>query len=269
MDVTIISSIIGIGVLGLLFGASLAYASRKFAVEVDPKVELVLKALSGANCGACGYPGCSAYAEAVVQGKAEINSCTPGGQATANQIAQILGKEVVGAMTPVIAVVQCQGGNKEARRRFIYQGLLDCTAAQLIASGDKACVYGCLGLGSCVKACPFDAMFMNSNGLPEVIEDKCTGCGICVKTCPRGIIKLIPKTQKIYLGCVSQDRGKKVKDACIVGCTGCTLCANPKTTPSGAIKMEGNLPVIVNAEADDLMNAVTKCPAKSFVVRIT
>ena len=267
MDIMLISSIIGIGGLGLFFGAGLAYASRKFAVEVDPKIEEIIEHLPGANCGACGYPGCSGYAEAVVKSGAKPNLCTPGGQSVADQVAAILGIDSVASGEKMIAVVQCQGDNEKAPKRYNYAGITNCHAAQIIMGGDKACVYGCLGYGTCVEACPFHAMKMDDNGLPVVFEDKCTGCGMCVSACPRGIMKLIPVSQKIFIGCVSQDKGKAVKQVCSVGCTACTLCANPKTTPSGSIQMKGNLPEIINITADDLEKAVEKCPANCFVVR--
>ncbi len=267
MDIVVISSILGIGSLGLFFGASLAYASRKFAVEVDPKIEKILEELPGANCGACGYPGCSGYAEAIVKSGADISLCTPGGMDVTEKVAEIMGVEAGDAGEKMVAVVQCRGDNEKAPKRFHYKGITDCHAAQLIMGGDKACVYGCLGLGTCVESCPFGAMYMGDDGLPVVIEDKCTACGMCVSACPRNIMALIPVSQKIFLGCVSQDKGKSVKQVCKVGCIGCKLCANPKTTPSGSIEMKGNLPVIVDIAAEDLPAAVEKCPTNSFVVR--
>lgn len=260
-------SIIALGGLGLFFGAGLAYAAKKFAVQVDPKVEQIIEVLPGANCGACGQPGCNAYAEAVASGKVAANKCTPGGSDVAGQIADIMGITAAEAEEPRVAVVQCQGGNKEAADKFIYQGIEDCNAAVLIGGGHKACGYGCLGLASCVKACPFDAMRMNDNGLPEVIEDKCTACGICVSTCPRGIMNIIPKSQNVFLGCVSQDKAKAVKSICKVGCFACKICTTPKVTPSGAIAMEGNLPEIKDTESDEIYAAVKKCPSNSYVVR--
>lgn len=267
MDIVIISSIVGIGSLGLLFGASLAYASKKFAVEVDPKIEEIIQKLPGANCGGCGYPGCSGYAEAIVKSGAAMTLCSPGGDAVIQNIADIMGVEAIASGEKMVAVVQCRGDNEKAPKRFRYAGITNCHAAQILMGGDKACVYGCLGLGTCVESCPFGAMRMRDNGLPMVNEKKCTACGMCVTACPRGIMKLIPISQKVFIGCVSQNKGKAVKQVCSVGCTGCTLCANPKTTPSGSIKMNGNLPEIVNIKADDLMTAVEKCPTKSFVVR--
>ncbi|OQX94793.1 hypothetical protein B6I21_08775 [candidate division KSB1 bacterium 4572_119] len=266
MDIVVFSSILGIGSLGLLFGVGLAYASKKFAVEVDPKIEQILDELPGANCGGCGFPGCSGYAEAVVNSGTDTTLCAPGGDEVVLKIAEILGVEAA-TKEPKVAVVQCRGDKENAPNRFIYDGVEDCSAAQLVMNGAKGCVYGCLGLGSCVRACPFDAMEMRENGLPFVFEDKCTACGICVTTCPRDIMALIPRSQKIFLGCVSQDKAKNVKSVCKVGCTGCTLCSKEKVTPSGSIEMNGNLPKILDVTADDLQNAVEKCPTKTFVVR--
>ena len=267
MDIVVISSILGIGSLGLFFGVSLAYASKKFSVEVDPKIEEILDNLPGANCGGCGYPGCSGYAEAVVKSGASMTLCAPGGEATVQKIAEIMGVEAIDMGEKMVAVVQCQGDNEIAPKRFHYAGISNCHAAQILMGGDKACVYGCLGYGTCVESCPFGAMEMGANGLPIVFEDKCTGCGSCVTACPRGIMKLIPVSQKVFLGCVSQDKGKAVKQVCKVGCIGCKLCANPKTTPSGSIQMNENLPEIIDGKAEDLAIAVQKCPTKSFVVR--
>ncbi len=170
-------------------------------------------------------------------------------------------------MEPKVAVVQCRGGKAEAVEKFAYFGPQDCTAATLVGGGHKGCSYGCLGLGSCVRACPFGAMYMSDNGLPVVIEEKCTGCNVCVVTCPRGIMALIPRSQKVYLGCVSQDKLKAVKSVCTVGCYTCKICVTPKVTPSGAIVMEGNLPVIKDIDSPDLYTAAEKCPAGCYVAR--
>jgi len=267
MDPLFVPSIVVLGGLGLFFGTCLAFAAKKFAVEVDPKVARILEVLPGANCGACGQPGCGAYAEAVASGTVPPNKCTPGGQNVAQQISEILGITGIEVEEPQVAVVQCQGGKVEALEKFIYEGVEDCSAAELVGGGQKACQYGCLGFGSCVRACPFDAMYMNKNGLPVVIEDKCTACGICVSTCPRGIMKLIPKNQNVFLGCVSEDKLKAVKSVCKVGCFACKICTTPKITPSEAIIMEENLPVIKDIKSDELYKAVEKCPANSYVIR--
>ena len=262
----IVYSVLSLGGLALFFGIFLTIASKKFYVEVDPRVEEIANILPNANCGACGYPGCDGFATAVVKGEAPVNGCVVGGQEVADRISAILGVESA-AVKPMVAVVQCLGNKDVAVRRSEYYGVNSCKEADLIG-GDKGCEYGCLGYGDCVEACLFDAMYMDKNGLPVVIEDKCTGCGECVKACPRGIMTLIPKDQKIFLGCVSKDRGKDVSDVCKVGCIGCTLCA--RVVPEGTIKMQGYIPIIYYDKVenwDDLQPAVDKCPTKTFVVR--
>jgi len=261
------ASIVSLGVLGLIFGGGLAYASRRFAVEIDPRIAEVEEVLPGANCAACGCIGCSAFAEAVVQREVPCNACVPGGADVARQVAEILGVEAE-EKVPGIAVVRCRGDREKAKERFQYEGVMDCRAALLAGGGAKACAYGCLGLGSCAAACPFDAITMSEEGLPVVSEEKCTGCGVCALTCPRGIMEIIPRTQKVYLGCVSRDRGKDVKAVCDAGCTGCRLCSRPKITPSGAVRIEDNLPLLPS-DWSDYETAVEKCPSKIFVVRET
>jgi H+/Na+-translocating ferredoxin:NAD+ oxidoreductase subunit B len=264
MDPAILSSTITLGTLGLIFGSGLAYASKKFAVEKDPRLAKIIDILPGSNCGGCGYPGCNNFAEEVLKGEAPVTGCTVGGKDVAEKLAKLLGREL-DEIVPMVAVVQCQGGKEQARDRYEYQGIANCSIAQLTGGGHKACAHGCLGFGDCVRSCPFDAISMQENGLPLVDDDKCTGCGSCVSACPRGIMKLIPVTQQVYIACVNQDKGKAVKKVCSTGCIGCTLCA--KVSPSGAIKMDGNLPVI-DPSGTDLVIAAHKCPTKSLVDRV-
>ena len=270
MDLSLLSAVIILGGLGLLFGAGLAVASRVFHVFKDPRVEQIEEALPGANCGACGAPGCSGFAEGVVEGKYPVNGCTAGGAEVAQAVAAIMGTEAED-VNPCVAVVRCRGDKEACADRAVYYGIEDCRAAMLVDEGSKGCVYGCLGLGTCVAACPFNALVMGENGLPHVIEDLCTGCGECVKACPRNIMELMPRDQIVYLACKSEDFGKAVKSVCKVGCIGCTMCANPKNTREGVITMEGKLPKIhydqVNDPWKDLKSAVNKCPTKSFGIR--
>ena len=265
MDVQLISSLITLGGLGLLFGAVLAYASKIFHVERDVRIEKINEILPQANCGGCGYPGCINYAEAVIVKNVSMTLCAPGGDKVLEKIAALLGVEAPAA-NPMVAVVRCQGAHGIAKDKFVYEGLEDCNAEVLIHGGHKACEFGCLGHGSCVKACPFDAMAMLDNGLPTVFEDKCTACGICVTTCPKGIMQMVPRTQKVILGCINQNSAKAVREVCSVGCIGCSLCAKPNITPSGKIVMKNNLPE-VPADWEDFDLAVKRCPTKSFVVR--
>ena len=259
-------SILFLGGLALVFGLFLTYSARKFHVELDPRIEKILDVLPMANCGACGAPGCEPFAEGVVSGKYPVSGCVVGGQEVADEIAALLGVEA-GMVVPKVAVVQCLGDRETAKRFAEYTGISTCKALDLIG-GDKGCVYGCLGLGDCVEACIFNAMYMGENGLPVVIEDNCTGCGECVRACPKGIMALVPKDAPIYLGCVSPERGKDVSDVCSKGCIGCSLCA--RVVPEGNITMDGFLPVIHYEKVenpDDLKPAVEKCPTKTFVVR--
>jgi len=259
--VDILIPLIIVGSIGAFLGIGLGIASKKLFVHVDPRIPMILEALPNVNCGACGYAGCSGFAKAVAEGKAAPNGCIPGGAKCAHAIADLLGV-TASAEEPQMAVVHCKGGHKEAAERAIYNGIQDCNAATIIGNGSKICQNGCLGLGTCVRACPFDAIFINDNGIAEVDPEKCTGCGKCVKSCPRKIISLIPKVHKIFLACSNRDRGAKVKKYCAVGCTACTLCV--KATPSGAITMYNNLPVLDYSKEENFITAVYKCPSKCY-----
>ncbi len=268
MSVTVIASAVILGSIGAVLGAILAYASKIFAVEVDPRIEQIAEVLPGVNCGACGAAGCAAFAELVAWGKAEPAGCIPGGEATAEKVGAIMGMEV-GAAVPMRAVVRCKGGDGIAKLKYVYDGLEDCNAAHLLSGGNKLCEDGCLGLGSCVRVCPFDAMEMGDDHLPVVFENLCTGCGICVEECPRDIMELIPRSQRIYVACKSKLKGKVVGDICSYGCNACGLCANPKTTPTGDIVMENNLPRITFSDNRHLLAAAYKCNKDCFVCDIS
>ncbi len=267
MEPLLIPALLSLAGLGAIFGGGLAYASKKFYVEVDPRIAKIIDVLPGSNCGACGKPGCSGFAAAVVSGESEPTGCTAGGPTVAEKIADIMGVEAK-TVEPMVAVVRCGGGKKEAKDKYNYFGIKTCAAAKLVDNGHKACEYGCLGFGDCCEACPYDALNMGDNGLPIVDDDKCTGCGLCVIACPRDVMEMIPRSAQIYIACRSKDRGKAVKEVCTVGCTGCSLCANPKNTPSGAIKMEGYLPREDWSIGDSFIVAKYKCPTNSFVDKV-
>lgn len=254
-----------VGSIGLLLGVGLGVASKKLHVFVDERVSRILEVLPGANCGACGFPGCSGFAKAVVEGKAQASGCVPGGLKTAHLVADIMGVTAT-TSEPMVAVVHCKGGKKEALERAVYNGIQDCNAAIMTGNGSKVCQDGCLGLGTCVRACPFDALHITANGVAEVDAEKCTGCGNCVKACPRKIISMVPKAHQIFLACSNHDKGAKVKKYCSVGCTACTLCV--KATPSGAIKMENNLPVLDYSANENFITACYKCPSKCFTDKV-
>jgi Na+-translocating ferredoxin:NAD+ oxidoreductase subunit B len=255
--VLIIYAIVALGLIGLLFGLLLAVVARKFAVQTDPRVEAVKEILPGANCGACGYAGCSNFAEAVVQGDTKTSGCIPGGEETAKAIAEVLGEEVTAEAQPV-ATVFCIGDCYKTTDRYVYDGVEDCVVANEFVGGFKSCSYGCLGFGNCVKACLFDAIKMGSHGLPVVDPEKCTGCGLCASACPRFIIQMLPKGSEGHLVlCSSHDRGKTVSRACEIGCIACKACI--KACPQEAIEMDEFLAVIDLEKCDDCGECVKVC----------
>ena len=191
-----VTAVILMGGMGILIGALLAVASKVFYVYVDPKIEAVEDALPGANCGGCGLPGCGANAEAIVGGKAGPDSCVAGGPDLAEEIAALMGVKVE-IKEPDIARPGCYYGVQKSDVNYVYDGLKDCRAVALIGGGMKVCRIGCLGLGTCAQACPFDAITMGPEGLPVVDEVKCTGCGTCERVCPKHIINLSSVTRRI------------------------------------------------------------------------
>lgn len=261
----ILFAVIALGGVGAFFGLLLGLAARFFAVPTDSRIEAIREALPGANCGACAYAGCNQYAEAIIEERAPLNGCIPGGAMTAEAIAAIMGEEV-DAVEPVVAAVFCRGDQRHARDLFTYHGILDCNYAQQFHGGFKACPDGCLGLGNCVRACPFEAISMGPRGLPLVDQSACTGCGLCAEACPRDIIRLVPQGDQGHLvWCSSQQRGKTVTRSCEVGCTGCRACV--RACPQEAISMEGYLAVIDLQKCDDCGLCVEKCRFGSILPR--
>lgn len=251
-----------LGGLGLVFGILLSVAFSKLAVKVDPREAELLAALPGSNCGACGFPGCQGLAEALVKGKAEATGCVAGGSATAKKVAGILGVEIEPS-AEIVAFVACRAGRKEAKKKFTYSGVDNCQAASILFTGDKACVYGCLGLGSCAKACPFDAISVSPEGLAVVDAGKCRACRKCVKACPRGLISMVPRSQNVLIACRNLDRGKKAKEVCAMSCIACRICE--KACPEQAIAMSENLAVIDFTKCDQCAVCAEKCPQKAFL----
>lgn len=257
--------ILSLGGLGLIFGIVLGYAAKKFAVEVDARVPLVRDCLPGANCGACGFAGCDAYAQAVVDGVAAANCCVPGGANVVKKIATVMGVEASLA-EPQKAFVKCAGNCNNAKQKGDYYGTLDCREAVVLpGGGSKACAYGCLGLGSCVKSCKFGAMTI-TNGIVEINEAACVGCGACVKACPKDVIQLMPASEVIRVACNSKDKLKEVKDTCLVGCITCGICG--KNCPTEAITFENNLPKIDKEKCVKCLICTQKCPTKAIIAHL-
>lgn len=237
-----VTAVIALAALALLASFGLAIAARAFAVRVDPRAEAIEEALPGANCGACALPGCAELAKRIADGKAEIDACPVGGEAVAHMIAEIMGESFEGGGVRDVAMVLCGGNDEVAAKRYYYNGIFDCISAEILFGGDKACSYGCLGLGTCAGACPFGAIDMLPSGLALVDPEKCTGCQKCVGVCPKGIIKMVPENRRVHILCSSHDKGGKVRKSCKVGCIGCQRCV--KEAPEGSIKMEDNLAVV-------------------------
>jgi electron transport complex protein RnfB len=253
-----------VGGLGLIFGLILALASKVFHVTMDPRVEHIIAILPGANCGACGMPGCAGYADAIVNNDADINKCAPGGDAVMAHIASIMGKEAVTSQKK-IAVYHCSsGGYKNTNWKYDYQGIESCKSAVNIADGPNACRWGCMGFNDCLKACPFGAISLDEYGMRCVDKEKCTACGVCVKACPRGIIMLVPENRNVYVRCSSKDKGPIAKVLCgsTHPCIGCGLCA--KKCPTQAITVSGNLARIDYSKCINCGQCATVCPTKAI-----
>lgn len=242
--------------LGLLFGLVLAIASRVFAVRQDERIPLVLDCLPGANCGGCGYSGCSALAEAIVAGDAKPTLCSVGGSECARAIGAIMGIEV-GETVRMRAQVMCSGTAEYAKKKYAYAGAQDCIAAARMGGGDKLCPNGCIGLGTCAARCPFGAIEI-VDGVAAVNYRKCTGCGVCVASCPKQIISLIPFDSRHWVGCKSVDKGAVTRQYCEVGCISCKLCE--KICDAGAITVNDYVAAIDYTKCTGCDKCVEKCP---------
>ncbi len=209
--------------LGLVFGIILAIASKIFSVKRDERVEKINDVLPQANCGACGYTGCLAYAEAVAKGEGtELNLCSVGGADVAMKIGEIMGADVV-AKKPYVARVMCSGSTKYSKKKYAYHGTTDCLSAARLSGGDKMCPNACIGLGTCVSVCKYNALSV-IDGVAVVKAKNCVACGLCVNVCPKNIITLIPSDSQYYVGCVSAESGAATREHCGIGCISCRLC---------------------------------------------
>lgn len=245
----IITAIIVLGAIALVAAFVLYFCSRKFAVKEDPRLGEVSALLPGANCGGCGFAGCSGMAAALVEGadagSLEGLKCPVGGDAVMQKIAACLNMQVEEG-EPMVAVVRCNGSCSLRPKTVQYEGLRTCAAMNAAGAGETGCGFGCLGCGDCVQACQFGAIGINEEtGLPEVDEDKCTACGACAKACPRHIIELRkkgPKGRRLYVSCVNKDKGAVARKSCQAACIGCGKCE--KECKFDAIKVEDNLAYI-------------------------
>ncbi len=265
MSLNILIAALIMGAVGFLFSVFLVVAKNKFHVEVDPRISSVDDALPGANCAGCGYASCSAYAEAVVEENAKINKCVVGGEETTKAIAKIMGMEA-SSEERKIAVVLCHGDLTASKFPGRYHGIKDCAAAVYSQDVSKRCKYGCVGLGSCVNVCVFDAIKIGENGIPIVDASKCTGCGACVEECPRNIIELHEVSIRDYVYCKSNDPTLVSRNVCKNACIGCGICvrAAAKDDNPDAIKLVNNLAVINFDPYTVKPEYGEKCPTKAF-----
>lgn len=252
----IVKACLAVGLTGLIIGGLLGVASRIFAVRTDEKEEKIRELLPGNNCGGCGYAGCDGLAAAIARGEALVNGCPVGGEAVALQIAEVMGTKA--DVVKKVAFVRCSGDCDNASNKFEYTGNASCKEAMYVTSGGiKNCNYGCMGLGSCVAACQFDAIHI-VNGVAVVDREKCVACGKCITACPKKLIELIPYKSYYVVACNSKDKGADVKKACKTGCIGCTLCT--RDCPTDAVRVNDFLAEINQDLCCGCGLCADKCP---------
>ena len=258
----ILIGVIIVTVIGLIAGVILTAASKLFAVPVDETASKIRDVLPGANCGGCGYSGCDGYAEAVASGKAKPNLCSVGGAEAAAKIGEILGTEVEIAEKRT-AVLKCKGTCDATSKKFTYDGIATCAAANMVHGGDASCEFGCLGYGDCTRACEFGAASLE-NGIAHFDPELCTACGKCAAACPRGLIELRPVSKTHTVSCSSKLNGAKQRKLCTAGCIGCMKCT--KVCPSQAITVENNLAKINYELCTNCGACAENCPTKCITL---
>lgn len=252
-----------LSVLGLLLGVGLSIAEKKLSVEKDERLEELESIMPGANCGGCGFVGCSAYAEAVNNGTALPGLCQPGGDELSRKMSEIVGVEAE-VKERQVAFVFCSGNSESTIRDYEYDGIDDCNAFAMLFGGDEKCKEGCLRLGSCMKVCPREAIKRRDDGTIYVEKEKCIGCGACTRVCPKGTIKLIPYSAEYVVACSNHQSGAKAKAACSKACIGCKICVTK--VENSPFEVENFLSH--NDYAKDQSNsalACGKCPQKCIL----
>ena len=262
MSIVLISALFAFA-LALVLGLALGFFREFFAVAEDPLVGQIRAVLPGANCGACGFPGCDGYAAAVAKRAAPANGCTVGGAAVTAQVAALTGVETE-ALTPQVAVLACQGTPERSPLKGVYTGVPTCRAAKLSTGGTKLCSWACLGFGDCLKVCQFGALSLGDNGLPRIDPAHCTGCRACVAECPQALLQVIPISRAAPLTRCSNRNPLKamVLKTCKAGCIKCELCV--RVCPQHCITLDRGIPVINTANCVACGLCVAKCPTKAL-----
>ena len=219
--------------IGLLAGVILAIASIVMAVPKDEKAEAILEVLPGANCGACGFSGCSGYAAALSKGEAKAGLCSPGGEDCAKACAELLGAGDV-TVEKKTALVHCMGSSDMTSDKMLYDGIESCSASTFLAGGITSCRFGCMGMGDCAAVCPYGAVNV-CNGVANIDYNKCKGCSQCVAACPKGLISFVPLKKQAVVRCSNCDKGAQTTKVCKIGCIGCGKCM--KACEYGAVKV--------------------------------
>ncbi|AEF85386.1 ferredoxin [Treponema primitia ZAS-2] len=264
MSIVLITALFA-AILAFVLGVALGFFKDFFAVEEDPLKGQVRECLPGANCGACGFPGCDGYATAVASGSAATNCCSVGGKDVAEKLSALMGVSA-GSITPLVAIIACQGTPDKAPAKGNYTGLQTCRGAKLSTGGTKLCVWGCLGYGDCTVVCQFGALSLGENGLPKVDHTKCTGCKVCVAECPQGVIRAVAKdSQGAVVTCSNRNPLKAtVLKTCKAGCIKCELCV--KNCPENCITLQNGIPVVDYAKCTSCGTCGEKCPTKVFKI---
>lgn len=259
---TIITSLLFLGGLTLALALLLVLANKKLYVYEDPRIDAVNDMLPLANCGACGYPGCRPFAEALVNGKVLPGKCTVSSDEGRSKIATYLGVNL-GAEEKQVARLACAGGTNVARNKAQYTGVKSCQAAALVSGGGKGCFWGCLGHGDCEVSCDFGAITMDEFSIPQVDPDKCTACGDCVTACPKDLFSLQPISHQLWVACKNLEMGEAVLEECEVGCTACGKCA--MDAGGNLISMVNNLPQINYTANHKIKLPIERCPTGAIV----
>ena len=254
----VIGAVLILLAMGVVLGLVIGVAAKVFAVEIDPRIEQIEELLPSANCGACGFAGCADFARALVAGQTTPDVCPSTAEDEIARIAALLGVDV-GARDPKVAVIRCAGDDRLTKKTIRYNGVADCRSANPVAGGPKACRYGCTGLGTCARVCPFNAIEITAQNLAVVHPDICTGCGKCVAGCPRDLIVIVPKSAPLHVLCNNPEKGAACNKVCSVACIGCRKCV--KEAAEGQMTMDGFL-AAVNYDNPPGAELCDVCPTK-------